>query len=62
MTVAELIEKLRAMPQDREAIVWMPGTKIELVNVSEQFDHPREKWVVMIEGNVLDGTLSGVEE
>jgi hypothetical protein len=59
MTVAELIEKLSAMPQEREAIVWMPGTKIELTNVTVAFDHPREKFVVMIEGNVIDGTLSG---
>jgi sulfur carrier protein ThiS len=58
LTVAQLIEKLGTLPQDQEVIVWTPGTKMELSEVFEVFDYPREKFVVMIEGNVIGDTLS----
>lgn len=57
MKVSELITKLENLSdpvKEQEVIVWLPGCKLSLLEVFESFDHPREKAVVMIEGQVIE--------
>jgi len=55
LTVAQLIERLQGMPQDKPVKVWLPGSTISL---SAVFDMDR-KGIVAIEGNVDEGSALG---
>lgn len=48
MTVAELIEKLKTMPQDKQVETWLPGSHIDIVSVFDCGDR------VLMEGEIND--------